>query len=62
MYFSKKGLEPVQTEQTSIWTCNKEGCTCWMRDALSFKETPTCPICSSTMVHSTKMLPVLNRH
>jgi hypothetical protein len=61
MYFSKKNMEPVQTEETSVWLCSKEGCSCWMRDTLSFEEFPTCPICSTKMEQGLKMLPVLNK-
>ncbi|MFC5450797.1 cold-shock protein [Paenibacillus aestuarii] len=59
MYFSKKTLEPVQEEETSIWSCSTEQCTCWMRDNFSFNESPVCPICNSTMVKDTRMLPAL---
>ncbi|TXK74808.1 cold-shock protein [Paenibacillus sp. N3.4] len=60
MYFSKKSLEPVPEEQTSIWTCSTEQCSCWMRDNFSFDESPVCPICQSSMVKDLKMLPTLS--
>ncbi|MFD0694547.1 cold-shock protein [Paenibacillus sp. GCM10027628] len=59
MYFSKKTLEPVQEEETSIWTCSTDQCSCWMRDNFSFDESPVCPICNSAMVKDMKMLPAL---
>ncbi|MGG1517724.1 cold-shock protein [Paenibacillus oryzisoli] len=59
MYFSKKSLEPVPEEETSIWSCSTETCACWMRDNFSFDESPVCPICHSAMVKESKMLPTL---
>jgi hypothetical protein len=61
MYFSKKNMETVEEQETAIWSCSNEGCTCWMRDNYSFEKTPLCPICSSTMKQGMKMLPVLNK-
>ncbi|MBA2942777.1 MULTISPECIES: cold-shock protein [Paenibacillus] len=60
MYFSKKSMEPVPEEQTNIWTCSTEQCSCWMRDNFSFDESPECPICHSAMVKDSKMLPTLS--
>lgn len=57
MYFSKKNMEPVEEEQTSVWMCSKERCMCWMRENFSFEESPICPICNSVMEKDTKMLP-----
>ncbi|MCU6791662.1 MULTISPECIES: cold-shock protein [Paenibacillus] len=62
MYFSKKNMEPVQEEQTSVWVCSKEGCSCWMRENFSLQKSPLCPICKSEMVKNSKMLPLLNNH
>ncbi|USG68428.1 cold-shock protein [Brevibacillus ruminantium] len=45
--------------ETTIWTCSNDGCTCWMRENLTFEKEPTCPICSSSMTKGTKMLPPL---
>ncbi|MDR5582862.1 cold-shock protein [Paenibacillus larvae] len=59
MYFSKKQAEPVQEKETSIWTCENENCSCWMRDNFVFDQTPTCPICDSPMIQNTKVLPVV---
>ncbi|MFC4775894.1 cold-shock protein [Paenibacillus sp. GCM10023252] len=61
MYYSKKNTEPVPEEQTAVWTCSKDGCECWMRDDFSFQSQPQCPICSSSMEQSMKLLPVLRR-
>ncbi|MEJ8545147.1 cold-shock protein [Brevibacillus borstelensis] len=57
--YSKRNQEPVVEEETSIWTCSKDGCTCWMRENLTFEKEPTCPICSSSMLRDTRMLPPL---
>ncbi|SEC47884.1 cold-shock protein [Paenibacillus sp. GP183] len=59
MYFSKKNMEAVPEEQTSVWMCSTENCTCWMRENFSFEESPICPICKSVMVREMKMLPNL---
>ncbi|UJF32919.1 cold-shock protein [Paenibacillus hexagrammi] len=60
MYFSKKTIEPVPEEETAVWTCSTEQCSCWMRDNFSFDESPVCPICSATMVKDTRLLPALS--
>ncbi|PZE19792.1 cold-shock protein [Paenibacillus xerothermodurans] len=62
MYFSKKTMEPVQEEQTSVWMCSNDGCSCWMREDFSLEDSPHCPICQSEMVKNTKMLPLLTNH
>ncbi|MFH5187255.1 cold-shock protein [Paenibacillus sp. TAB 01] len=62
LYFSKKAMEPVQEEQTSVWMCSNEGCSCWMRENFSLESTPDCPICHATMVKNFKMLPMLQNH
>ncbi|TCZ76347.1 cold-shock protein [Paenibacillus albiflavus] len=62
MYFSKKNMEPIQEETTSVWICSEDTCSCWMRENFSFEESPACPICSSVMVKNTKMLPSLLNH
>ncbi|GAB7055851.1 hypothetical protein JCM16163A_25970 [Paenibacillus sp. YK5] len=59
MYFSKRDIEPLQQEETAVWACSKEECSCWMRDDFSFEVEPSCPICSSFMIRGTRMLPVL---
>ncbi|MFC3255129.1 cold-shock protein [Paenibacillus sepulcri] len=60
IHFSKKIVEPIPEEQTSIWTCTNEECSCWMRDNFSFGEEPACPICNSTMTSEIRLLPVLS--
>lgn len=59
MYFSKKNMEPVLEEQTTVWNCTTDNCSCWMRENFSFEESPICPVCKSSMVRGTKMLPSL---
>lgn len=62
MYFSKKAIVPVEEEETDVWTCSTDGCTCWMRDNFSFEKSPTCPFCQGEMTKDTRMLPVLMNH
>nr|WP_072332788.1 MULTISPECIES: cold-shock protein [unclassified Paenibacillus] len=59
MYFSKRSLEEVPEEPTAIWTCNREGCTGWMRDNFAFAIAPTCLHCGDLMMSAMKMLPVI---
>ncbi|MBD2844791.1 cold-shock protein [Paenibacillus sp. IB182496] len=59
MYYSKKNVEPTPEEETAVWSCSSEGCTCWMRDDFSFQTRPLCPICDSPMIEGSKLLPVL---
>ncbi|SFS50981.1 Cold-inducible protein YdjO [Paenibacillus sp. BC26] len=59
IHFSKKVVEPIPEEQTSIWTCSNDDCSCWMRNDFSFGEFPSCPICHSSMTSEIKCLPVL---
>lgn len=61
MYYSKRKTEPIEEQETAVWTCSKESCSCWMRESLSFEEVPTCPICSSAMIKNIKMLPPLSK-
>ncbi|WP_170006233.1 cold-shock protein [Bacillus fonticola] len=57
MYNSKRNVEPIEDEETSIWVCSDEECPCWMRENLSLEENPPCPLCASSMAKETKMLP-----
>jgi hypothetical protein len=59
MYFRRKSLEDLPEENTMIWTCQKEGCTGWIRDNFAFEYVPTCHQCLSPMISSVKMLPLL---
>lgn len=59
MYFRRKSLEDHPQENTTIWSCEKEGCTGWMRDNFAFEHEPACFQCLSSMVRSEKMLPLL---
>jgi hypothetical protein len=60
MYYSwNRPLENLPEETTTIWSCMKEECNGWMRDNYSFKETPLCLQCQSTMTISQKTLPIL---
>ena len=59
MYFRKKSLEDIPTEDTAIWSCTQECCTGWMRDNFAFEYVPTCWQCNSPMTRSMKILPLL---
>ncbi|WP_410512784.1 cold-shock protein [Paenibacillus sp. BR2-3] len=59
MYFRKKSLEDIPTEDTAIWSCTQEGCIGWMRDNFAFEHVPTCWQCNSPMIRSMKILPML---
>ncbi|MBD0382126.1 cold-shock protein [Paenibacillus sedimenti] len=60
MYSRKKSLEEMPLENVTIWSCEQEGCKGWMRDNFAFEYVPTCHLCQSAMVRSTKLLPVVN--
>ncbi|UVI30773.1 cold-shock protein [Paenibacillus spongiae] len=62
MYSRKKPLEEIPEEVTAIWSCTNDGCNGWMRDNFAFESEPACPLCSSSMVSSTKTLPSLVNH
>lgn len=62
MYYSKKNMESIPEQETPVWICSKENCSCWMRENLSFMKNPNCPICNSAMVKNTKMLPPLSNY
>jgi hypothetical protein len=57
--YRRKLLEDLPHENTTIWTCKTEGCKGWIRDNFAFEHAPTCHLCSSQMVSSIKMLPLL---
>lgn len=58
-YSWNKPLENLPEEMTAIWSCTKEGCNGWIRDNFSFKDVPICSQCQSSMVSSSKVLPIL---
>ncbi|MCR2805799.1 cold-shock protein [Paenibacillus soyae] len=43
--------------ETDVWECSDSHCGCWMRKDMSFVTEPTCPLCRSGMVGSTRLLP-----
>ncbi|MNP43343.1 hypothetical protein D3C76_1371580 [compost metagenome] len=59
MYNRKKPLEEIPQADAAIWECTSETCKGWMRDNFAFDSVPTCPICASEMVSTTRMLPLL---
>ncbi|WP_244864961.1 cold-inducible protein YdjO-related protein [Xylanibacillus composti] len=41
-----------------MWTCSGQQCKGWMRAEFTFQATsPQCPLCSQSMVPTTKLLP-----
>ena len=60
--FSKRTVEPIQEQPTTIWTCSQADCTCWMRDNFAFEQQPVCPLCHAAMVPGTKILPIIVNH
>ncbi|WP_067843284.1 cold-shock protein [Amphibacillus sediminis] len=59
MAYYNNRREPVEEEETRIWTCTNDDCQGWMRAAYSFKKKPSCPLCQSDMHAETKLLPKL---
>ncbi|MED4602327.1 cold-shock protein [Paenibacillus validus] len=59
MYFRKKLLEDIPTENTMIWSCENEDCKGWIRDNFAFECQPICRQCLAPMVSSMKILPLL---
>ncbi|ANE47685.1 hypothetical protein SY83_16920 [Paenibacillus swuensis] len=57
--YRKVLYEDLPKEDTTIWSCEKEGCTGWIRDNFAFESAPLCHQCSSTMITSVKLLPTL---
>lgn len=62
MAFGRRNTEEIVTEETKIWVCKSSTCNCWIRDNFKSSETPLCPICSSEMEQTTKVLEVVNNH
>jgi hypothetical protein len=59
MNYRRKLLEELPQEDTAIWSCTNESCNGWMRDNFAFDYVPTCNQCTSLMVSSVKMLPLI---
>lgn len=51
--------EPIPEEETTVWACTSETCNGWMREAFTFDEKPTCPLCEGNMEQETRMIPVI---
>ncbi|TXL65027.1 cold-shock protein [Cerasibacillus terrae] len=49
MAFSRRRKEPLPKVETKVWACTSDDCNGWMRESLSFKEEPKCPLCKSSM-------------
>lgn len=60
MAFRRRPEEQVPQEETVIWTCTNDDCSCWSRDDFSSQDKTTCPICNSEMIQGTKVLPVIS--
>lgn len=59
MSFARNRREPVKEVDTNIWSCTSNECEGWMREAFSFSEVPTCPLCQAEMLEEIKSLPEL---
>ncbi|WP_408021942.1 MULTISPECIES: cold-shock protein [Siminovitchia] len=59
MAYRRGPQEPVPEEETIVWSCTNEQCSCWMRDAFSSENKTICPICKSEMEQETRVLPVI---
>lgn len=59
MSFSRGPKEPVPEVETNVWSCTSDDCQGWMRESYSFKTTPDCPLCHSTMIQEVRVLPIL---
>ncbi len=62
MAFGRKLPEEIVTAETKVWECTSDDCNCWVRDNFKSSETPSCPICNSSMEQTTKVLEVVNNH
>lgn len=62
MAFGRKPVEEIVTEETKIWDCSSDDCKIWVRDNFKNSEIPTCPVCGSSMVESTKELQAVENH
>lgn len=59
MYSRRNAVESIPEEMTEVWSCITEDCKGWIRDDFAFDVEPVCPLCQSTMVKETRMLPQL---
>lgn len=62
MAFGKKNQAEIKEEDTKIWVCSSEDCTCWMRDNFRTNEKNICPICGSEMVVENKVMQVVENN
>lgn len=58
-FYAKNSQEPTPEVETTIWSCTNDDCKGWMREAYTFAETPTCPMCHAPMQKETRILPEL---
>ncbi len=57
--FHRKVVEEVIPVETVVWDCSSDSCITWVRDNFKNAETPSCPVCKSDMVQSTRLLPAV---
>ncbi|MFT4417219.1 cold-shock protein [Fredinandcohnia humi] len=62
MAFGRKPVEEIVTEETKVWVCTSEDCNGWLRDNFKSSQEPACPLCSSEMEATTKLLQVVDNH
>jgi len=56
---SLKKSAPEEAE-LKVWLCsNVNTCKGWIRSDFAFEQVPVCPLCASSMLPSTKVLPIL---
>lgn len=62
MAFGRRIVEEIVTVETKVWECESDTCNCWVRDNFKATEIPKCPICSSGMIQTTKLLQAVDNH
>lgn len=62
MAFGRRNVEEIITVETKVWECDSQECNCWVRDNFKSTDTPQCPICSTDMSLTTKLLQAVDNH
>ncbi|MGE8077694.1 cold-shock protein [Peribacillus loiseleuriae] len=58
--YRRNNTEEVEPEETKIWDCVSPTCKGWVRANFTMSEQPSCPLCGSEMVATTKMLQAID--
>lgn len=56
----RKFTVDLPLEVTGIWSCTSDSCNGWMREEFALDPVPTCRLCQSPMVRTTRMAPVVS--